>query len=104
MDLAAIHLGHIAALALKALSFAARPWTRAKDVFTPDSSDMIPAISGLIVMVMFSCYANFFSRFNATVPAVSFLSKLNAGSLKIEIASSAIASIHLRQIVLNADR
>jgi uncharacterized protein (TIGR00645 family) len=55
-------------------------------------------------MVMISSYENFVSRFDQGGDDVSFLGKLNAGSLKIKVASSivAISSIHLLQIFLNA--
>jgi len=61
-------------------------------------------VASLIVMVMISGYENFVSRFDETEADVSFLGKLDAGSLKIKVASSivAISSIHLLQIFLNA--
>jgi uncharacterized protein (TIGR00645 family) len=87
----------------------------AKNVFTYDESDMILAMLGLIdaalvasliVMVMISGYENFVSRFDEADDEVSFLGKLDAGSLKIKVASSivAISSIHLLQIFLNASQ
>ncbi|AYD01774.1 TIGR00645 family protein [Neorhizobium sp. NCHU2750] len=113
--LVAFYLGLVAALALYALSFAAKFWKVAKDVFTLGESDMILAMLGLIdaalvasliVMVMISGYENFVSRFDETEADVSFLGKLDAGSLKIKVASSivAISSIHLLQIFLNANQ
>jgi uncharacterized protein (TIGR00645 family) len=54
--------------------------------------------------VMISGYENFVSRFDEADNEVSFLGKLDSGSLKIKVASSivAISSIHLLQIFLNA--
>jgi uncharacterized protein (TIGR00645 family) len=113
--LVAFYLGLVAALAVYALSFAFKFWKVAKDVFTLDEAEMILAMLGLIdaalvasliVMVMISGYENFVSRFDQTEADVSFLGKLDAGSLKIKVASSivAISSIHLLQIFLNANQ
>ncbi len=63
-------------------------------------------VASLIVMVMISGYENFVSRFDEADDQVSFLGKLDAGSLKIKVASSivAISSIHLLQVFLNANQ
>lgn len=63
-------------------------------------------VASLIVMVMISGYENFVSRFDDADAEVSFLGKLDSGSLKIKVASSivAISSIHLLQIFLNASQ
>jgi len=61
-------------------------------------------VASLIVMVMISGYENFVSRFDgAQGDEISWLGKLDSGSLKIKVASSivAISSIHLLQIFLN---
>ena len=111
--LVAFYLGLVAALAVYALSFAAKFWKVAQQVFTLGEAEMILAmlslidaalVASLIVMVMISGYENFVSRFDETEADVSFLGKLDAGSLKIKVASSivAISSIHLLQIFLNA--
>lgn len=88
----------------------------AGDVFTLDESEMILAMLGLIdaalvasliVMVMISGYENFVNRFDGhNNEEISWLGKLDAGSLKIKVASSivAISSIHLLQIFLNAQQ
>ena len=54
-------------------------------------------------MVMISSYENYVSRFENAATELSWLGKLDAGSLKIKVASSivAISSIHLLQIFLN---
>ncbi|MDE1158041.1 MAG: TIGR00645 family protein [Neorhizobium sp.] len=114
--LVVFYLGLVAALAVYALSFVAKFIKTAKGVFTLGEADMILAmlslidaalVASLIVMVMISGYENFVSRFDEAESAendVSFLGKLDSGSLKIKVASSivAISSIHLLQIFLNA--
>ncbi|MDO3442610.1 TIGR00645 family protein [Agrobacterium sp. V1] len=113
--LVVFYLGLVAALAVYAFSFALKFLKVAKNVFIYDESDMILAMLGLIdaalvasliVMVMISGYENFVSRFDNADDEVSFLGKLDAGSLKIKVASSivAISSIHLLQIFLNANQ
>jgi uncharacterized protein (TIGR00645 family) len=110
--LVVFYLGLVAALALYAVSFVYKFYKIAIMVFTYDESDMILAMLGLIdaalvasliVMVMISGYENFVSRFDEGDAEVSFLGKLDSGSLKIKVASSivAISSIHLLQIFLN---
>jgi uncharacterized protein (TIGR00645 family) len=61
-------------------------------------------VASLIVMVMISGYENFVSRFDETDAELSWLGKIDAGSLKIKVASTivAISSIHLLQIFLNS--
>jgi uncharacterized protein (TIGR00645 family) len=109
------YLGLVAALALYAVSFIYKFYKVAIMVFTYDEADMILAMLGLIdaalvasliVMVMISGYENFVSRFDEGDAEVSFLGKLDSGSLKIKVASSivAISSIHLLQIFLNVEK
>ncbi len=118
--LVVFYLGLVAALAVYGLSFAYKFYKVAVNVFVLDESQMILAMLGLIdaalvasliVMVMISGYENFVSRFESGTDEdgeaeVSFLGKLDAGSLKIKVASSivAISSIHLLQIFLNANQ
>jgi uncharacterized protein (TIGR00645 family) len=63
-------------------------------------------VGSLIVMVMFSGYENFVSRIDleAGADAPAWLSKLDAGTLKLKVAASivAISSIHLLRIFMNA--
>jgi uncharacterized protein (TIGR00645 family) len=103
-----------AALILYAASFLAKFWKVAVNVFVYDESDMILAMLGLIdaalvaslvVMVMISSYENYVSRFDAAGHDLSWLGKLDSGSLKIKVASSivAISSIHLLQVFLNVN-
>lgn len=111
--LVVFYLGLAASLAVYAVSFGYKFYKVAINVFQYEESDMILAILGLIdaalvasliVMVMISGYENFVSRFDEGEGEVSFLGKLDSGSLKIKVASSivAISSIHLLQIFLNA--
>ena len=62
-------------------------------------------VGGLIVMVMFSGYENFVSSLNIDDGAekLSWLGKLDSGSLKQKVAASivAISSIHLLQKFMN---
>ncbi len=106
-------LGLAVALGVYAVSFLYKLAKIAGGMFTLSDSEMILAMLGLVdsalvasllVMVMISSYENFVSRFDQGGDDVSFLGKLNVGSLKIKVASSivAISSIHLLQIFLNA--
>ena len=63
-------------------------------------------VASLIVMVMISSYENFVGQFDeARATGLTWLGKLDSGSLKIKVASSivAISSIHLLQVFLNID-
>jgi len=117
--LVVFYLGLVAALAVYAVSFCYKFLKVAMAVFTLGEDEMILAMLGLIdaalvasliVMVMISGYENFVSRFdeaeNDAENEVSFLGKLDSGSLKIKVASSivAISSIHLLQVFLNVDQ
>ena len=113
--LVAFYLGLAAALAVYAVSFGYKFLKVAGNVFTYSEAEMILAMLGLIdaalvasliVMVMISGYENFVSRFDEAEDQVSFLGKLDSGSLKIKVASSivAISSIHLLQVFLNANQ
>jgi uncharacterized protein (TIGR00645 family) len=101
------------ALIVYAISFVEKFAQVAVNVFVFNEDEMILAMLGLIdaalvasllVMVMISSYENYVSRLENTRNELSWLGKLDAGSLKIKVASSivAISSIHLLQIFLNA--
>ena len=68
----------------------------------------IALVGGLIVMVMFSGYENFVSQIDLehTDDKLSWLGKLDAGTLKTKVAASivAISSIHLLRVFLNAEQ
>ncbi len=63
-------------------------------------------VGGLLVMVMMSGYENFVSRLDLdeSQEKLSWLGKMDAGSLKLKVASSivAISSIHLLKVFMNA--
>jgi uncharacterized protein (TIGR00645 family) len=110
--LVVFYLGLAMALALYAISFARKLYDFTAKVMIVDETDAILKILGLIdaalvaslvVMVIISGYENFVSRFDNADGEVSFLGKIDAGSLKIKVASTivAISSIHLLQIFLN---
>jgi uncharacterized protein (TIGR00645 family) len=64
-------------------------------------------VASLVVMVIISGYENVVSRFdNVDGSEISWLGKVDAGSLKIKVASTivAISSIHLLQVFLNAQQ
>ena len=115
--LVAFYIGLVLALAVYAVSFAFKFLKVAGSVFELGEAEMILAMLGLIdaalvasliVMVMISGYENFVSRFDEAEKEgeVSFLGKLDSGSLKIKVASSivAISSIHLLQVFLNVNQ
>ncbi|MDE1173325.1 MAG: TIGR00645 family protein [Parvibaculaceae bacterium] len=114
--LVVFYLGLAAALGLYAVSFLFKFWKVAGELLVLDEADMILAMLGLIdaalvasliVMVMISSYENFIGQFDEGADAeLSWLGKLDAGGLKIKVASSivAISSIHLLQIFLNVNQ
>lgn len=61
-------------------------------------------VASLVVMVMISGYENFVSRFDNRDSELELIGKIDAGSLKVKVASTivAISSIHLLQIFLNS--
>ena len=110
--LVVFYLGLALALAIYAISFSAKLFDFASQVFVLNDTDTILKILGLIdaalvaslvVMVMISGYENFVSRFDEHDGEVHWLGTIDAGSLKIKVASTivAISSIHLLQIFLN---
>ncbi|MCB1498296.1 MAG: TIGR00645 family protein [Bauldia sp.] len=107
------YLGLGAALVVYAASFIYKFVKVASGVFAYEEGEMILAMLGLIdaalvasllVMVMISSYENYVSRLDNAGTELSWLGKLDSGSLKIKVASSivAISSIHLLQVFLNA--
>lgn len=67
----------------------------------------ITLVGGLIVMVMYSGYENFVSKLDIDegTEKLSWLGKMDAGSLKAKVAASivAISSIHLLKVFMNAE-
>lgn len=111
--LVVFYLGLAAALGLYAVSFGKKLLEFASKVSELEDTDTILKMLGLIdaglvaslvVMVIISGYENFVSRFDNAGGEVDWLGKIDAGSLKIKVASTivAISSIHLLQVFLNA--
>lgn len=111
--LVVFYVGLGAALIIYATSFIQKFLDIAASALSLSENEMILSmlalidaalVASLIVMVMISSYENFVSRFeNAGETQLSWLGKLDSGSLKIKVASSivAISSIHLLQVFLN---
>jgi len=106
------YFGLAAGLVVYAIAFVKKFVKVAGGVFELGDNDMILAmlglidaalVAGLVVMVMLSSYENFVSRLEGAAHELSWLGKLDTGSLKVKVASSivAISSIHLLQIFLN---
>ncbi len=116
--LVVFYLGLTLALALYALSFARKLWEFFTKVLVIEETDAIlkilslidaSLVASLVVMVIISGYENFVSRFDEAAgknSELAWLGKLDAGSLKIKVASTivAISSIHLLQVFLNANQ
>jgi len=111
--LVAFYLGLTVALGLYAISFGKKLLEFVSKIFVLEDTDTILKMLGLIdaalvaslvVMVIISGYENFVSRFDNAEGELSWLGKIDAGSLKIKVASTivAISSIHLLQVFLNA--
>lgn len=108
------YIGLAIALALYAVSFGAKLWKFASHLFSIDEAESIldmlglidaALVASLVVMVIISGYENFVSKFDEE-DSVHWLGEIDAGSLKIKVASTivAISSIHLLQIFLNVDK
>ena len=115
--LAPLYLGLSLALALLTLKFFQEVLHFFPLIFSTTESDLVLVIlslvdlslvGGLVVMVMLSGYENFVSRIDIDdgEEKLSWLGKLDAGSLKQKVAASiiAISSIHLLQKFMNADK
>lgn len=114
--LAPIYMGLSLALILLALKFFEEAIHFFPLVFSRSEADLVLVIlslidmalvGGLLVMVMFSGYENFVSRIDIDDSAekLSWLGKLDSGSLKQKVAASivAISSIHLLKVFMNAE-
>ncbi|HTN98051.1 MAG TPA: TIGR00645 family protein [Nordella sp.] len=114
--LVVFYLGLAVALAIYAFSFANKLIDFVSKVMVLQETDTILKMLGLIdaalvaslvVMVIISGYENFVSRFDKAVDGeVHWLGKIDAGSLKVKVASTivAISSIHLLQVFLNSSQ
>lgn len=114
--LAPLYLGLSLALALLTVKFFQEALHFFPLILSTTESDLVLVIlslvdmalvGGLVVMVMLSGYENFVSRIdlNEGEEKLSWLGKLDSGSLKQKVAASivAISSIHLLQKFMNAD-
>lgn len=116
--LVVFYLGLTVALGLYCISFMRKLWEYFSKVMVLEETDAIlkilslidaSLVASLVVMVIISGYENFVSRFDNVdekSSELSWLGKIDAGSLKIKVASTivAISSIHLLQIFLNANQ
>ena len=114
--LAPLYLGLSLALVLLSIKFFQEVFHLFPIILSTSESDMVLVIlslvdmslvGGLIIMVMLSGYENFISRINIAdgEEKLSWLGKLDSGSLKQKVAASivAISSIHLLQKFMNAE-
>ena len=115
--LAPIYLGLSTALVLLSVKFFQEVLHTAPLVVQMSEADLVLVIlslvdmalvGGLLVMVMFSGYENFISRIDVSegTEKLSWLGKLDAGSLKQKVAASivAISSIHLLRAFMSAQQ
>jgi uncharacterized protein (TIGR00645 family) len=110
--LAPVYLGLSLALVALAIKFFQETIHLLGNIQNIAESDLVLAVlamidlslvGSLIVMVMFSGYENFISRIEAEgTEALGWLGKLDAGTLKLKVATSivAISSIHLLRIFM----
>jgi uncharacterized protein (TIGR00645 family) len=114
--LAPIYIGLSLALILLAAKFFQEVVHIFPLVFSASESDLVlvvlslidlSLVGGLLVMVMFSGYENFISQIDLEdhKEKLSWLGKLDSGSLKQKVAASivAISSIHLLQKFMDAE-
>lgn len=108
------YFGLAFALVLYGAAFMYKCIKLAMTIFALSDNEVILAMLGLIdaslvaslmVMVMLTGYENYVSRLERAEGELTWLGKIDTGSLKVKIASSivAISSIHLLQVFLNAD-
>ena len=113
--LAPIFLGLSLALLALGFKFFQAGWEVFHQLIEMEEADLvlkvlamidIVLVGSLIVMVMFSGYENFVSTIDAKgSDSLSWLGKLDAGTLKLKVAASivAISSIHLLRIFMKVD-
>ena len=111
--LAPVYIGLSFALLALAVKFFQEIFHILPHVFELSESDLVLAIlsmidmglvGGLLVMVMFSGYENFVSSLDiGGSEKLSWLGKMDAGSLKNKVAASivAISSIHLLRVFMD---
>ncbi len=115
--LAPLYLGLSLGLLVLGIKFFQEAFHVIVQVLTLTESDLVLTVlamidlvlvGSLIVMVMFAGYENFVSRIDVEEGGdkPAWLSKLDAGTLKLKVAASivAISSIHLLRIFMNAQQ
>ncbi len=115
--LAPVYIGLSVALFLLGAKFFQEVIHALPLVFSMSESDLVllvlslvdmALVGGLLIMVMFSGYENFISQIDVdeNTEKLSWLGKLDAGSLKQKVAASivAISSIHLLKAFMNASQ
>jgi uncharacterized protein (TIGR00645 family) len=111
-----LYFGLALILILFSIYFARELWELAQDALTLTEKQILIAsldlidlslVGGLIVMVMLSGYENFVSRLDIekTERSISWLGKLDSGSLKLKVSASivAISAIQLLKVYMEAD-
>lgn len=113
--LAPIFLGLSLALIALGFKFFQQAWHVFSDLIAISEANLvltvlamidIVLVGSLIVMVMFSGYENFVSTIDAKgSDSLSWLGKLDAGTLKLKVAASivAISSIHLLRVFVQVE-
>ena len=112
---APLYLGLIFVLGVVVVKFPFKLWELVRQSLVVDEGDLILAVlslvdlilvANLVIMVIISGYENFVSNIDAAAATdrLAWFGKLDAGSLKIKLATSivAISSIHLLQRFLDA--
>ena len=112
---APLYIGLVAVLGVVVVKFPFKIWELVRKAIFAEEADLVLAVlslvdlimvANLVVMVIISGYENFVSRIDIddTRDRLAWFGKLDAGSLKIKLASSivAISSIHLLQRFLEA--
>ena len=112
---APLYIGLVFVLGVVVVKFPFKIWDLMSKAISAEEADLVLAVlslvdlimvANLVVMVIISGYENFVSHINVdgTRDRLAWFGKLDAGSLKIKLASSivAISSIHLLQRFLEA--
>lgn len=112
---APLYIGLVVVLAVVVVKFPFKIWDLISKAISAEEADLVLAVlslvdlimvANLVVMVIISGYENFVSHIDADKSGdrLAWFGKLDAGSLKIKLASSivAISSIHLLQRFLEA--
>ena len=113
---APLYLGLLVVLAVVVIKFPFKIWELMQRALIVEEADLVLAVlslvdlimvANLVVMVIISGYENFVSHIDTEgiTDKLSWFGKLDAGSIKIKLASSivAISSIHLLQRFLEAN-